>query len=76
VTHDPADDPPPPGRPRKLTLRVSGSRVGSMTRPVADGATRIAPGRRFGLRVHGSALVRSIDPAALVPPAGGDDEDR
>ena len=73
MTRDPADpdDAPPSSRPRKLTLRVSGARVGSVARPVQDGATRIAPGRRLGLRVHSSALLRESP-----VPGGNDDEDR
>ena len=45
----------------KLSLRVSGSRIGSIARPVEDGAVVIAPAKRLGLRVH----VASRAPAAV-----------
>ena len=48
-------DPSPP-RARKFTLAVAGNRVGSLARPAADGATRISPAKRFGLRVNRSPL--------------------
>ena len=49
--------------PRKLSFRVSGSRVGAVARPVADGAIAVAPAKRFGLRVHTSSMA----PAAPAP---------
>jgi len=54
-----------PAMPRKLSFRVSGSRVGAVSRPVADGAIVVAPARRFGLRVHASPLGPA--PSAAAP---------
>ena len=47
-----------PARPARLSLRVSGSKVGSTARPAADGAItgRSLPTRRFGLRIHTNGL--------------------
>ena len=61
-----------PGRlpPRKLALRVSGARVGTTARPVADAAltgnTAAAPTHRLGLRIHSSPLVKPAPAAAPV----------
>jgi hypothetical protein len=47
-----------PARPARLSLRVSGSKVGSAARPTADGAIvgRGLPTRRFGLRIHTNGI--------------------
>lgn len=45
---------------KKFSLRVSGARIGSVVRPVLEGADpiaiEIAPAQRLGLRVHASRL--------------------
>ncbi len=57
-----------PPRPRKLTLRVSGSRLGSVVRPVPT-AEELAGGvavagavaaPRFGLRAHSAPLAAVV----------------
>jgi hypothetical protein len=56
--------------PKKLSLRVSGSRIGSLTRPATDGVIAAAtlPAARLGLRAHTSMLARPAgSPAATVP---------
>lgn len=44
--------------PRRLSLRVNGTRAGSLARPQPDGdrAAGPRPTPRIGLRVHGAAL--------------------
>lgn len=50
---------------RKLTLRVNGTRVGDPARPQASGPAAAGPRtRRFGLRVHTSAVAERIGNAA------------
>jgi hypothetical protein len=59
--------------PRKLSLRVSGTRVGSSVRPAASSAPAAAADaeRHFGLRVH-SSLASALPSGALRGPAGPD----
>jgi hypothetical protein len=45
-----------PPKPRKLALPVSGARIGSLARPVADGVATPLAKPRFGLRAHASRL--------------------
>ena len=59
-------------KPPKFSLRVSGARIGSVARPVEDGAVAIAPARRLGLRVHASSLAMMAKPGAV---ASGDSSD-
>ena len=51
-------------RPRKITLRVSGTRVGEAARPV-ESTLGLRPTSRFGLRANASKLV--IGPKPAVP---------
>ncbi len=52
--------------PRRISLRVSGSRVGDAARPVDDLASSSgAASNRFGLRVHRTIAPK---PAAIVAP--------
>jgi hypothetical protein len=57
VHHSPA---PAPERvaPRKLALRVNGTRPGTSVRPTEPGVVAIAPTRRFGLRVNTAARAK------------------
>jgi hypothetical protein len=59
--------------PHKLSLRVSGTRVGSNVRPAASSAPAAGAGpeRRFGLRVH-SALTSALPSGVLRNPAKPD----
>jgi hypothetical protein len=56
---------------KKLTFRVSGSRVGDAVRPASDAPAIDAPiavattKPRFGLRVHSTIVVK---PAAIIAP--------
>ena len=50
----------------KLSLRVSGSRIGSVARPVEDGAVVIAPAKRLGLRVHVPRLAPAAAPGVAA----------
>lgn len=53
--------------PRKLSLRVSGARPGSVTRPL-DSTTPVMPSRVLGLRVHSSPLApRPTAPTVIDP---------
>jgi hypothetical protein len=54
--------------PRKLSLRVSGAKLGSLVRPARPGAVvpALVPARTFGLRVHASALAPRETPVACV----------
>lgn len=54
--------------PRKRALRVSGARLGSDVRPMAPGAVAVSPTRRFGLRVHSSALAPRPAAAPTLTP--------
>jgi hypothetical protein len=76
----PEDDvPPAPERqvPRKLVLRVNGTRLGTKARPAEPGAVGVAPTRRYGLRVNSVlSAPRVAAVAAAVTPsdyATGDD---
>ncbi len=69
-----------PIRPKKLTLRVSGARLGSVVRPVPSAedlaggvavAGAVAP--RFGLRAHHSPLTAVRAPIAREDYATADD---
>lgn len=62
------DEPVRPVRvaPQRISLRVSGARVGDPTRPAAIGAAAAGPikprpAARFGLRVHASRLAATVD---------------
>jgi hypothetical protein len=59
-------------RPAKLSLGVSGARIGSAVRPIADGPDKLPalPANRFGLRAHASSLAAR----PLLPVAKPDDE--
>lgn len=49
---------------KKLTLRVSGARVGDGVRPASDAPAIVVPkAPRFGLRVHTTIAVK---PAAVI----------
>jgi hypothetical protein len=66
--------------PKKLSLRVSGSRIGTLARPATDGVIAAAaiPATRMGMRMHDASRInrqgtkppRSED--ELVAPAGAD----
>jgi hypothetical protein len=76
------DDPSTPraaGRviPRKLSLRVAGTRIGTSARPAAPGPAAAAPRRAFGLRVHSSTIAPHPASATLEgDPYSVDDHDR
>lgn len=61
--------------PKKLSLRVSGSRIGSLARPATDGVIAAAtlPAVRLGLRTHTSMLARPIAIPASTAPLGPND---
>ena len=71
VPEDEIDSGPARVIPRKLSLRVSGAKLGSRVRPTVRGALAAvaSPARPSGLRVHLSALppgttsVESFDPS-------------
>lgn len=74
--HDVADaglEPAPRLVAKKLSLRVSGARVGSVTRPAKSAPAAAGPRpRMLGLRVHASALAPR--PAATsTSPEGPED---
>ena len=45
----------PPRKPR-LLIPVGGARVGSVVRPVEDGASRVSPSARIGLKSNTRSL--------------------
>jgi hypothetical protein len=54
---------------KKLTLKVSGARVGDGVRPASDAPAIVVPkAQRFGLRVHQTINVASVvaKPAAII----------
>ena len=58
---------------KKLSLRVSGTRVGSVTRPVEAGPAAAGPRpRMLGLRVHASALAPRPAATSTGPEGPGD----
>lgn len=64
--------------PRKLSLRVSGAKIGSTARPAIDGrlAAGPAPTHQLGLRVHSSIASPSLArPAPSAPSASFGRED-
>jgi len=70
---DAAVEPAPRLVAKKLSLRVSGARVGSVTRPLEPAAAAAGPRpRMLGLRVHASPLAPR--PAATSTAPEGPDE--
>ncbi len=63
-----------PAIPRKLSLRVSGSRIGSLARPAAPSLAAAGPSARprFGLKVNRSTLGR-VAPVAAPAVIDADD---